>query len=40
MKMGGMAIIGLVIAWQVFPRLFDPLFSAAVNLLYYGVRFS
>ena len=40
MKMGGMAIIGLVIAWQVFPRLFEPLFSAAVNLLYYGVRFS
>lgn len=34
------AIIGLVIAWQLFDRLFPPFFSAAGHLLYYGYRFS
>jgi Zn-dependent protease len=31
--------VGLIIAWQVFGRLFDPLFSAAVSLLYPGVSY-
>lgn len=30
----GMAWIGLLLVWWVFPRLFDPVFLAAVNLLY------
>lgn len=38
--MGGMSIIGLVIAWQVFDRVFNPLFSAAIRLLYLGIHFS
>ena len=38
-KMGGLAIIGLVLAWQVFDQVFNPVFSAAINILYLGVRF-
>jgi Zn-dependent protease len=34
------AIIGLVIAWQVFERVFPPVFAAAGRMLYYGYRFS
>ncbi|HWE51773.1 MAG TPA: site-2 protease family protein [Bryobacteraceae bacterium] len=40
MKMGAMAIIGLVVAWQVFDRFYDPLFATSINLLYTGYRFS
>jgi Zn-dependent protease len=29
-----MSIVGLVIAWQVFPVLTDPLFSALLRLLH------
>ena len=32
--------IGIVVAWQVFDFIFDPLFLAAVNLLYPGVSYS
>ena len=28
--------IGIILAWQVFPRIFQPLFLGAVNLLYPG----
>ena len=31
--------IGLIIAWQVFDKVFQPLFIAAVNLLYPGVSY-
>ncbi len=31
--------IGLIVAWQIFGRLFDPIFMAAVNLLYPGVSY-
>ena len=40
MKMGAMAIIGLVIAWQVFDRVFSPVFAAGIHILYAGYRFS
>ena len=32
-------LIGLVIAWQFFGYAFDPMFFAAVNLLYPGTRY-
>ena len=32
-------LVGLVIAWQLFRYVFEPLFFAAVNLLYPGVRY-
>jgi Zn-dependent protease len=34
------AIIGLVLAWQVFDYVFPPVFAAAGRILYYGYRFS
>jgi len=33
-------LLGLVVAWQFFNVVFDPLFFGAVNLLYPGVRYS
>jgi Zn-dependent protease len=33
-------IIGLVLAWQFFRYVFDPLFFGAINLLYPGMRYS
>ena len=39
-KMGAMAIIGLVVAWQVFDRVYSPLFSTSIHILYAGYRFS
>lgn len=35
----GLAWIGILIAWQVFDRIFHPLFLVAVNLLYPGMRY-
>ncbi len=35
----GLAWIGILVAWQVFDFLFNPLFLAAVNLLYPGVSY-
>ena len=32
-------LIGLVLAWQFFRYVFDPVFFGAVNLLYPGVRY-
>ena len=32
-------LVGLVIAWQLFRYVFEPVFFAAVNLLYPGVRY-
>ncbi len=35
----GLAWIGIIVAWQVFDYLFNPVFLAAVNLLYPGVSY-
>ena len=32
-------LIGLVLAWQFFKYVFDPVFFGAVNLLYPGMRY-
>jgi len=32
-------MMGLLVAWKVFPKIFDPVFGFAVNLLYPGVRY-
>jgi Zn-dependent protease len=40
MKMRGFAIVGLVIAWQVFPRVYPELFDTATRIFYYGYRLS
>jgi Zn-dependent protease len=31
--------IGIIVAWKVFPPLFQPIFTAAVNLLYPGASY-
>jgi Zn-dependent protease len=35
----GLSWIGIIIAWQVFPYIFEPVFLLAVNLLYPGLRY-
>jgi hypothetical protein len=35
----GLSILGILLAWQVFDFVFDPLFLLAINLLYPGVRY-
>ena len=35
----GLSWIGILIAWQVFPYIFQPVFQLAVNLLYPGLRY-
>ena len=39
-QMRTFAIIGLVLAWELFNRVFPPVFDAAGRMLYYGYRFS
>ncbi len=39
MRNRGLAIVGIIIAWQVFDRVFQPVWLAAVNLLYQGVTY-
>lgn len=34
------ALIGIFLAWQVFDKLFDPIFTIAISLLYPGVSYS
>jgi Zn-dependent protease len=34
----GYALIGLVVAWTLFDKIFDPIFLFALHLLYTGVR--
>jgi len=34
----GFALIGLVVAWTLFDRIFEPIFAFAVHALYAGVR--
>jgi Zn-dependent protease len=33
-RMGSMAIIGIVVAWQVFDRVFDPLLNFSLRMLF------
>jgi Zn-dependent protease len=40
MQMRSVTIIGLVVAWQLFDRIFPPFFNAAGKVLYFGYRFS
>ncbi len=35
----GLGWIGILVAWQVFDKVFEPVFLVAVNLLYPGVRY-
>jgi Zn-dependent protease len=35
----GLGVLGILVAWQVFDFVFDPLFLLAINLLYPGVRY-
>jgi Zn-dependent protease len=35
----GLALVGILVAWQVFGHVFQPLFLFAINLLYPGVRY-
>jgi Zn-dependent protease len=38
-KMGVFSILGLVIAWQLFPRVYPQVFDSATKLFYAGYRF-
>ena len=40
MKMGAFSFLGLVIAWQLFDRIFPTLFALGLNAFYTGYRFS
>lgn len=39
LRQPGLAILGILVAWQVFDFVFRPVFLVAVNLLYPGVRY-
>ena len=36
----GLSLLGILVAWQVFGKIFHPIFGVVVNLLYPGVRYS
>jgi Zn-dependent protease len=36
----GLSIIGLIIAWQIFGYIFNPIHTFALNLLYPGLHYS
>jgi Zn-dependent protease len=40
MRNAGLGLIGIFVAWQVFDKVFQPVFLIAVNLLYPGLRYS
>jgi Zn-dependent protease len=35
----GLGVLGILLAWQVFDYVFDPIFLLAINLLYPGVTY-
>jgi Zn-dependent protease len=37
-RMGMFSIIGMVIAWQLFSRIFDPVLSGGIDAMYIGYR--
>jgi Zn-dependent protease len=39
MSSHGLGMIGLLIAWQVFDVIYDPIFTIALNLLYPGASY-
>jgi len=39
MRNAGLGLIGIFVAWQVFDKVFQPVFLLAVNLLYPGMRY-
>jgi Zn-dependent protease len=39
MSQPGFALIGLIVAWNLFDRVFSPIFLLAVNLLYPGLQY-
>jgi Zn-dependent protease len=39
-KMGAFSFLGLVIAWQLFDRVYPTLFAAATDFFYLGIRLS
>jgi Zn-dependent protease len=39
-KMGSLSFLGLVIAWQLFDRVYDPIFATLTRLFYAGYHFS
>ena len=39
MKMGAFAFLGLVIAWQIFDRVFPPIFAAGMRIVLSGLSF-
>jgi hypothetical protein len=40
MKMGAFSLLGLVIAWQAFDRIYPTLFATGISFFYAGYRFS
>jgi len=38
-KNRGLGILGILIAWQLFSYVFDPVFLLAINLLYPGAGY-
>ena len=40
LRNAGLGLIGIFVAWQVFDKVFQPVFLLAVNLLYPGLRYS
>ena len=39
LQIRGYSMIGLLIAWQIFDPIFDPIFTLALNVLYPGHRY-
>ncbi len=39
MYRSGLALLGLIVAWQVFGYVYSPLHQAAINLLYPGLQY-
>jgi Zn-dependent protease len=35
----GYAMLGLIVAWYAFDRIFDPIFTLALRLLYPGIHY-
>lgn len=40
LKMGAFSLLGVLVAWQLFDRVYPDLFAAATDIFYYGYRFS
>jgi Zn-dependent protease len=38
-QQSGYAMLGLIVAWYAFDRIFDPIFTLAIRLLYPGIHY-